>query len=180
MKLSAFILLSVLVLRSASAQTAAPAAPIVIPAPGGRVVSPDARTHQAGYQGWHLAPARVDGDLVFVSGIVAGAREGSPLDAAGLEAAFRRAWQSVQRTLEAAGAGTDTIVELTTFHLFQSLHFKGTKAEHLAAFTKVKDEFVPAPYPAWTAIGVADLVPPTGLVEIKVVARLRTAPVAAK
>ncbi|WP_415908201.1 RidA family protein [Oleiharenicola sp. Vm1] len=180
MRPTVLLILAALAFASAAAQPTPPAAPIVLPTPGGRVVSPDARMHQAGYQGWHFAPARVDGDLVFISGIVAGAREGSPLDAAGLEAAFRRAWQSVKATLEAAGAGTDTIVDLTTFHLFQSPHFKGTKAEHLALFAKVKDEFVPEPYPAWTAIGVSELVPPTGLVEIKVVARLRVAPGAAK
>lgn len=183
MKLHALASLLFLACASASAQTAAPAAPavpIVIPTPGGKVVSPDERMHQAGYRGWHFAPARVEGDLVFISGIVAGARDGHPLDAAGLETAFRRAWNNVKSTLEAAGAGTDTIVDLTTFHLFQSPNFQGTKAEHLAAFSKVKDEFVPEPYPTWTAIGVSELVPPTGLVEIKVVARLRSAPAAAK
>jgi enamine deaminase RidA (YjgF/YER057c/UK114 family) len=35
----------------------------------------------------------------------------------------------------------------------------------------VKDEFIAAPYPAWTGVGVAELFPDGGLVEIRVVAR---------
>jgi enamine deaminase RidA (YjgF/YER057c/UK114 family) len=35
----------------------------------------------------------------------------------------------------------------------------------------VKDEFVGEPYPAWTAIGVAELVNPKAIVEIRVIAR---------
>jgi enamine deaminase RidA (YjgF/YER057c/UK114 family) len=38
---------------------------------------------------------------------------------------------------------------------------------------KVKDRYLSAPYPAWTAIGISELAIPGGLVEIKVIARLR-------
>lgn len=152
------------------AQPAAPA-PVEVPTPGGKVVSPSAQAHEALYGGWHFAPARVEGDLVFISGIIGGARDGQPVDVAGLEAVFRRAWTSVKTTLEAAGASTDSIVDLTTYHVFGSPLFHGTKREHIDAFRRVKDEFVPEPYPTWTGIGIAELFPDTGLVEIKVVAR---------
>jgi enamine deaminase RidA (YjgF/YER057c/UK114 family) len=164
----------------AFAQTTSAPAPIEIRTPGGKVVSPSERLHEALYGGWHFAPARVEGNLVYVSGIVAGAREGDVLDTAGLEAAFRRAWKNMQDTLEAAGSGTDCVVDLTTFHVFDSPSYKGTKTDHIAAFRKVKDEFVPEPYPAWTGIGVAALFPHTGLVEIKIVARLRQSTPGAK
>jgi enamine deaminase RidA (YjgF/YER057c/UK114 family) len=38
-------------------------------------------------------------------------------------------------------------------------------------FIKVKDEFVPAPYPAWTAIGVTELITEGTLLEIRVIAK---------
>ena len=155
------------------------AKPIRVATPGGAVVSPSEQAHKFLYDEWHFAPARVEGELVYVSGIVGGVRDGKAVDVAGLEAAFRRAWSSTKATLEAAGAGTDTIVDLTTFHVFGSAMFAGTKREHIDAFRRVKDEFVPAPYPAWTGIGIAELFPDGGLVEIKVVARLR-APANAK
>lgn len=157
------------------AQTAAAPEIVRLPTPGGAVVSPSAQVHRALHEEWHFAPARVEGDLVYVSGLVGGVRDGQPVGVAGVEAVFRRAWSSLKATLEAAGAGTDTIVDLTTFHVFGSPLFTGTKREHIEAFRRVKDEFVPPPYPAWTGIGVAALFPDGGLVEIKVVARLRAA-----
>jgi enamine deaminase RidA (YjgF/YER057c/UK114 family) len=42
---------------------------------------------------------------------------------------------------------------------------------HLHAFIKVKDEFVRPPYPAWTAIGITELITEGTLVEIRAVAR---------
>jgi enamine deaminase RidA (YjgF/YER057c/UK114 family) len=179
MKMIVFLLALSLSGVGALAQTKNAPMPTEVRTPGGKVVSPNERLHEALYGNWHFAPARVEGNLVYISGVVAGAREGDVLNATGLEAAFRRAWKTVQDTLEAAGSGTDCIVDLTTFHVFESPSYQGTKAEHIAAFRKVKDEFVPEPYPAWTGIGVAALFPHTGLAEIKVVARLRD-PAAAK
>ena len=67
--------------------------------------------------------------------------------------------------LTAAGASIGDIVDLTTFHV--GLH------ANIRTFTKVKDRYVSAPYPAWTAIGISELAFPGGLVEIKAVARLK-------
>ena len=66
------------------------------------------------------------------------------------------------RILEAAGLGFDDVLELTTFHV-------GLR-DHLRAFLAVKDEFLQAPWPAWTAIGVSELAVPGARVEIKVTA----------
>lgn len=52
---------------------------------------------------------------------------------------------------------------MTTYHM-------GLR-EHLDAFIKVKDEFVSEPYPAWTAIGVTELITEGTLVEIRVIAK---------
>lgn len=147
---------------------------VVVPTPGGTAVSPDTAIHRAFYQEWHFAPARVEGDLVYLSGTVAvpSRADTLPLDSARQEASYRRAWQRIRRTLEAAGSSTADIVEMTTFHLFDSTVVRGTKQQQIDAFRRVKDEFVPAPYPAWTGIGVATLYPDRALVEIRVIARI--------
>ena len=46
----------------------------------------------------------------------------------------------------------------------------GDKAAHINAFMAVKDEYLPPPYAAWTAIGVSELFPNRGLVEIQITA----------
>jgi enamine deaminase RidA (YjgF/YER057c/UK114 family) len=147
------------------------AEPVRIAAPGGSVVAADAGDFERQYNGWHNAPARVDGELVFLSGVVAGAREGKPIDIGTFEANLRRAFGQLVRTLEAAGSDGAHIVDMNTYHVFGSPLQQFDKAAHIAAVRRVRDEFVKPPYPAWTAVGVADLFPQGGLVEIRVTAR---------
>jgi len=45
-------------------------------------------------------------------------------------------------------------------------------AAHIDEFCAVKDAFVPAPYPAWTAVGISELAIPGASVEIQITARL--------
>ena len=47
---------------------------------------------------------------------------------------------------------------MTTYHV-------GLR-DHLDDFVKVKDEFIAEPYPAWSAIGVSELITAGTLVEI--------------
>ena len=47
--------------------------------------------------------------------------------------------------------------------------------EHLETFIKVKDEYISEPYPAWTAIGVAELITKGTLIEIRVTAKRTSA-----
>ena len=56
------------------------------------------------------------------------------------------------------------VIELTSYHLRLN--------ELLPVFIEVKEEFFSAPYPAWTAVGVAELGVPGALVEVKALARL--------
>jgi len=136
------------------------------------VVSRDSAVHRLYYDDWHFAPARIVGNQVYLSGEVAvpSRTDTLPLDRVRQEASYRRAWQRIRATLEAAGSSTAHIVDITTFHVFDSTVVRGTKDEQIEAFRRVKDEFVQPPYPAWTGIGVAALYPRTGLVEIKIVA----------
>ncbi len=42
--------------------------------------------------------------------------------------------------------------------------------EHLAEFVAAKDRHIAAPYPAWSAIGVSELITEGALVEIRALA----------
>ncbi len=62
---------------------------------------------------------------------------------------------------------------LNTFHIWQGPNFEGDRATQFEAFSAVKDEFMKAPYPAWTAVGTTALIPDTGIVEIQVIVHLK-------
>lgn len=108
------------------------------------------------YEGWHFAPAVRSENLVFFSGVIGHGET--------VEAEFRDAWQSLAITLKEAGLGYDDIID-TTLYLV-------SLQEHAGVMAKVKDEFMKAPYPASTWIGVSELIHPGAHAEIKVTARI--------
>jgi len=110
---------------------------------------------------WHFAPVLDSGEFVFLAGIT-GVHPDLSL-AADPETQFRDAFRFVARHLEVAGLHFGHVVEMTTYHV-------GLR-KHLSVFIKVKDEFVAAPYPAWTAIGVTELITEGTLLEIRVIAK---------
>ena len=114
------------------------------------------------YERWHYAPAVRDGDHLRCSGCIGVGADGkvSPDP----EVQFRNAFERVTAVLVAAGLSFADVVEMTTYHV----HLQ----EHWPTFMKVKDEFVHAPYPTWTAVGVTELARPGALIEVKVTARL--------
>jgi len=109
---------------------------------------------QEAYDLLHYAPAVVAGNRLYASGIIGDGKEPK----AQFAAAFRR----VRQVLEEAGFDMSNIVEMTTFHLDLN--------KHIEDFMSVKDEFIRAPYPAWTAVGTNELAFPDGLIEIRVIA----------
>ncbi len=114
------------------------------------------------YDNFHFAPAVKDGDRLYCSGVIGTGADGkAPADP---ETQFTQAFESLKSVLTAAGVSFGDVVDMTTFHV-------GLQA-NMGKFMKVKDRFMSAPYPAWTAIGITELAIPGGLVEIKVIARL--------
>jgi len=107
------------------------------------------------YDNWHFAPAVQHDDLIFFSGVVGSG------DSA--EEEFRNAWASLGETLDAAGVGYEDIID-TTIYMVEL-------QKNTATMAKVKDEFIKAPYPASTWIGITELVIPGARAEIKVIAR---------
>lgn len=153
----------------AAQQTAAVPAPPSAP-PFARlpenVVMPTQPQNLRGFTEWGFAEAVVDGDRVWLSGVVAGLRSGETI--ADQEAAYDRAFRMLGDILQRAGSDFDGVVELTTFHT--------DLPAQLDSFVKVKHRYIRAPFPAWTAIDIDRLVPDNGLVEIKLVARRRPSP----
>ena len=139
---------------------------------------------QGVYDNWHFAPAVVADGLIFCSGIIGTSPDGEPpenglagaqattvepsselnalLAVRDPEAQFATAFEALRAILRAAGADLSDLVEITTYHVDIS--------RHMAVFTQVKDRYILPPYPAWTAIGVSELIVPGGLMEIRAVA----------
>ncbi len=116
---------------------------------------------QGSYDNFHFAPAVRDGDNLRLSGVIGtDARGKADPDPA---TQFRQAFEGVRAVLAEVGADMADVTEFTTFHV--------DLQKHMGTFMTVKDEFVQAPYPAWTAIGITELAIPGGLVEIQVIAR---------
>ena len=114
------------------------------------------------YDRFHFAPAVKDGNRLYCSGVIGVDADGKA--SPDPETQFTQAFESLKSVLTTAGGSFADVIEMTTFHV-------GLRA-NLGTFMKVKDRYMQAPYPAWTAIGITELAFPGGLVEIKVIARL--------
>ncbi|MET0323745.1 MAG: RidA family protein [Ilumatobacteraceae bacterium] len=148
-----------------------------------RTIVPAALT--GAYDTWHFAPAVAAGGLILCSGIIGTSPGGEPPSAGGLagaaatlgagdaplaalqavrdpEAQFATAFEALGEVLADAGATLSDVVELTSYHVGISTHME--------TFMRVKDRYLLPPYPAWTAIGVSELIVPGGLAELRAVA----------
>ena len=115
------------------------------------------------YDNFHFAPAVASGGLLVCSGQIGAGADGKVPEDATEE--FRNAWQAIGRVLAAAGLGYEDIVELTSYHV--------DLPAHMRAFMAVKDEFLAAPWPAWTAIGITSLAVRGARAEIRVIAAMK-------
>jgi enamine deaminase RidA (YjgF/YER057c/UK114 family) len=114
------------------------------------------------YETYHFAPAVIDGDHLRCSGMIGFRPDLSvPEDPT---AQFTLAFENLRGLLAEAGLTFANVTEMTTYHV-------GLRA-HMQAFTAVKDKFISAPHPAWTAVGISELASPGALVEIQVTARM--------
>lgn len=127
-------------------------------------------SQQVMYDRFHFAPAAWSGDLLLCSGQIGIEPDGRGI--ADVEKQFTAAFEGVKAILAEAGLGFADVVEITTFHVGMM--------QHLPTFMRVKDRYLPEPYPAWTAIGVVELAVPGGLVEVRATARRKAAPARAK
>ena len=120
----------------------------------------------------HFSPAVRSGDLIFVSGVGAGLRTGET--ETDKDKAIDRAFQEIGRTLAESGASWDDVVQITSYHTDFAAGAK--PGEQQALFRQVKDRYVKAPYPAWTAVAVPRLWTEQLFAEISVIARAPAKP----
>ena len=143
------------------------------------------------YDTWHFAPAVIANGLIFCSGIIGTSPDGEKPARSAFEGAnatleekqaalgalvavrdpqaqFETAFEALEAVLAAADASLADIVELTTYHV--------DIARHMETFMRVKDSYIKAPYPAWTAIGASELIVPGGLVELRAIAAAKAIP----
>jgi enamine deaminase RidA (YjgF/YER057c/UK114 family) len=112
-------------------------------------------------QDWGFSDAILSGDTVYLSGVVAGVREGE----SDLRLGYTRAFERIGEILKNAGASWDDVVEIMSFHT--------DLTTQMPAIVAVKNLYVKPPFPAWTAVQVSRLIPPNGITEIRIVAKLR-------
>jgi len=110
-------------------------------------------------QDWGYANAVVSGDTIYLSGVVAGVREGET----DLRKSYARAFERIGGILASAGASWDDVIDITSFHT--------DLTTQMPAIVAVKNLYVKPPFPAWTAIQVSRLIPDNGITEIKIVAK---------
>jgi enamine deaminase RidA (YjgF/YER057c/UK114 family) len=118
-------------------------------------------TNSARFEGdWHLSRVVEANGLFFLSGVT-GCRADYTVSP-DPEQQFRDAFSFLAEALATAQLQIGDIVELTSYHV--------ELRRHLGTFTRVKDEFVIPPYPAWSCIGTTELITPGTLVELRVIA----------
>jgi enamine deaminase RidA (YjgF/YER057c/UK114 family) len=78
------------------------------------------------------------------------------------EEQIRQVFRNITLTLAEAEASWSDVVEINSYHV--------GLLNQAEAVLKVAGEFLEEPYPAWTAVGVTELILPEALVEISCVA----------
>ncbi|MDQ3629849.1 MAG: Rid family hydrolase [Actinomycetota bacterium] len=109
---------------------------------------------------WHFSHVVAARGLLLLSGVTGTGVDG--LISSNPAEQFEQAFRHLRQGLEAAGASLTEVAEMTTYHV--------DLRQHLDAFVEVKDRHLVAPYPAWSAIGVAQLITEGALVEIRAIA----------
>ncbi|WP_108812548.1 Rid family hydrolase [Sphingorhabdus sp. Alg231-15] len=118
------------------------------------------------YENFRFAPAVRAGDMVYLSGVVARLKDDET--DADIRPAVIRAFEEIEMILKASGGDWSDVVDVTSY--LTDLD------KYVGPMWAVKEERVPAPYPAWTAIGVSQLFGgEKAIIEIKVTAYLPTA-----
>ncbi|MHA7819944.1 MAG: RidA family protein [Erythrobacter sp.] len=127
-----------------------------------QTVMPEGADGTTMFEQFGFSESVIHGDTVFLSGVILGApREGETM-----EQAFERGFRYIGTVLERSGSTWDEVIDITTYHV--------DIEDSMPALAAVKNRYVKAPFPAWTAIDIDRLFTPNGLVEIKVTARVKS------
>lgn len=114
------------------------------------------------YDETHIPAAVRNRDTLHLTGHTGETADG--VLAAKPELQIRQTFHNIALTLAEAGASWSNVVEINSYHVGLQ-----NQAE---ALLRIAAEFLEDPYPAWTAVGVTELILPDALVEISCVAVL--------
>jgi enamine deaminase RidA (YjgF/YER057c/UK114 family) len=114
------------------------------------------------YEATNIPAAVRVGDMLRLTGHTGDRRDGSFAEDA--EEQLRQTFSNIAQTLAEVGASWADVVEVNSYHV----RFR----DHQDAELTVAAEFLEAPYPAWSAVGVTELYEPEALVEIRCVAMI--------
>ncbi|MCJ7421255.1 Rid family hydrolase [Sphingomicrobium astaxanthinifaciens] len=121
------------------------------------LILPDDSQARAFFENYGFVEAVVRGDTVWLSGVVAGEREGVTM-----EQSIVATFDYAGTVLERAGFGWGDVVDITTYHVDLPASIDSVSA--------VKFRYIPDGGHAWTAIDVDRLYPDNAIVEIKITA----------
>ena len=65
---------------------------------------------------------------------------------------------------------------INSFHVWNTPEFNNDPEAQFDAFNAIKDEYMPAPHPAWTAVGTTGLLAPNGIIEVQMIAHVPARP----
>ena len=116
------------------------------------------------YEETHIPAAVRVGDTLRVTGHTGETADG--VFSGNAEEQIRQVFRNITLTLAEAGASWRDVVEINSYHV--------GLLNQAEAVLKVAAEFLEDPYPAWTAVGVTELILPEALVEISCVAVVLT------
>ena len=102
------------------------------------------------------------GNLLFLAGQT-GTDPNRGMVAGDFEAQTRQTFANLQTVLEAAGGSLDNLVTMTVFI---------TDMRYGDQFVRLRGEVLKRDFPASALIGVSQLAPPNGLIEIQAIAAL--------
>ena len=111
--------------------------------------------------GFGYSQAVKAGGLIFVAGQMPVDSQVQVVGEGDIRAQTRQVFANLAAVLAAAGASLGDVVELVSYH---------TDMADLGAVVEVKGEYIPADFPAWTAVGATALALPGQLIEFKAVA----------
>lgn len=116
---------------------------------------------------WGYAPAVRAGDIIVMSGVIAGPAPGDGASVEAFKGSLRRTFARLKADLAVLDASLLDVIKINTYHVWDSKYFDGDKVAHMEAVRDIKQEFMGKATPAWSAIGVSELFTDSGLVEIE-------------
>ena len=114
------------------------------------------------YESTHIPAAVRDGSRLYVTGHTGEDSDGN--FSTDPDTQIRQTFHNVAATLSEAGISWVDVTELTSYHV-------GLQAQ-ADALIAIAGEFLLDPYPAWTAVGVTELIDEGAVVEISCVASM--------